>query len=99
MTAEDIVRIANQNEGMMDGTTETVSRILRDADVVFAVWQDWRSKNGVSTLILKGEALLTKIAKGSSSLGVEIKWSAVKVLNMEMAVAARHTLGDAGKKA
>lgn len=78
VTAEQNVRNASHNQGSFDVTTEPALRILRDAEVVFAVLQDLRAKNGGLPLMLKGEALLGKVAKGSSSLFNEIKWLAVK---------------------
>lgn len=88
-----IVAMANDNERLMDGTTRPVAQILKENDIVFAVWQDWRAEDGVSTLVLKGERFARDIVK--SGVSREARWSAVKVVSHEMAIAARETLGEA----
>jgi hypothetical protein len=105
MDTAEIVRIANANERLMDGTTGPVRLILQNNDLVFAVWQDAAVPGGVSTLILKGQRRLKAIASdkdvapsGTVKLGhgsQQMRWSAVKVLNSAMAIAARQTLGEA----
>jgi hypothetical protein len=105
MDLESIIEAANANEKLMDGTTEPVTRILEENDVVFAVWQDPAAENGVSTLLLKGVHRLSAIASEASSAPVGthqlkrgsqvLRWSAVKVLDREMAMAAKQTLGEA----
>jgi len=94
MRRADIVRLADRNEALMDGTTGPVREILASADVVFAVWQDRGAADGVSTLLLKGESRLQEIAAKKDTCPFDlhdIRWSAVKVLDFEMALAARDT--------
>lgn len=104
MDKKSIVAVANGNEKLMDGTTGPVIRILSENEIVFAVWQDKQAEGGVSTMLLKGQRRLAAIASevdpgpaGTSRLQrgpQEIKWSAVKVLDREMAVAARQSFGE-----
>ena len=105
MDKHSIVEAANSNERLMDGTTAPVERLLAQNDVVFAVWQDGGAADGVSTLLLKGQKRLSAIASevdaapaGTTRLerGTQhLRWTAVKVLGPEMAIAARQTLGEA----
>jgi hypothetical protein len=91
MELKRIVEMANLNESLMDGTTGPVMEIMAAADVVWAVWQDFEAPNSVSTLLLKGASALVAIA--SSGQARELRCTAVKVIDAEMAVAARMTLG------
>ena len=105
MWIEEIVATANANEKLMDGTTGPVIRILAENDLVFAVSLDPSERDGIGTLVLKGQRRLSSIAAegdpapgGTQPLvrgGQAMKWSAVKVLSLEMAVATRQTLGEA----
>lgn len=90
MDIETLVAMANKNELLMDGTTKPVIAILNSAAVVYAVWQDHDAPNGVATLVLKGQKALT-----AQDSGKALSVNAVKVLDLEMAVAARQTLGEA----
>lgn len=104
MDKKTILDVANANEPRMDGTTAPVLQILAENDIVFAVWKDPRAEDGVSTLLLKGERRLGAIASETEPVpqgAVRLKtgpqalrWSAVKVLNREMALAAKQTLGE-----
>lgn len=91
MELKRIVEIANMNESLMDGTTGPVKEIMAAADVVWAVWQDIGAPHSVSTLLLKGASALEAIA--SDGQARELRCTAVKVMDAEMAVAARMTLG------
>lgn len=104
ITNEQIAHVANLNEAFMDGTTSPIVRILSENDLVFACWHDTTAENGVSTLILKGKRKLSTISSEASPApegtlqlrrgAQQLLWSSVKVLNFEMAIAARETLGE-----
>jgi len=96
-----IVATANENGALMDGTTDPVRKIIDSADVVFGVWQDRKCQHGVDTLIIKGRRRLEAIAamqpspKGAVTLPINrIKWSAIRCVCAEQAVATRQVFGD-----
>lgn len=93
MTLEDIVHRANANEALMDGTTGPVLEICDAADIVFAVWQDGDADGGVSTLLLKGQDQLETISS-TQKAAVGMKWTSLKVIDRNMALAARDMLAN-----
>jgi len=62
MMKQEILAKAVVNESLMDGTTAPVKRIIDNAQLVFAVWPDEGSPDGIGTLIVKGERRVRAIA-------------------------------------
>lgn len=87
-----LIDLANRNQEAMDGTTETLRRIVAEGDLVFAVWQDPEEEYGVGGLTIKGTKLLKEIAAGQTSRAIRI--SAVKCTCEEHAMALKQVLGD-----
>ena len=87
-----LVDLANYNEETMDGTTEPVSRILAEGDVVFAIWQDPEEEYGVDYLVVRGAKLLKQLV--ASQTGLVIRISAVNCTCEEHAIALQQVLGD-----
>lgn len=92
MKTADIIRIAEGNQPLMDGTTEPVQAIVASADIVIAVWPDADLEEGAGTLVIKGEPLMRDIIQGAPPS--ECRLSAVWVDSAEMAMAARIVFGD-----
>jgi hypothetical protein len=89
---EDIVKMANCNAELNDGTTEPIKRIIADNDLVFAVWQNPSAPHCVDLLAIKGLHILAE--SGRYNIPIKTKLSAVLVDNIEMAIATCRVLGD-----
>ena len=95
---------AVENVKLLDGTTDPVKRILANADLVFAVWPDAGEKEGVGTLILKGQRRLKATGAGwmdapsgtqrFSIPTAQVKWDAIPCNDYEHAYALSQTLGE-----
>ena len=55
-----IVRRADENQALMDGTMEPVLSIMDAADIVVAIWQDMDQPRGIGLRVVKGHLLLQK---------------------------------------
>ena len=87
----ELVRVANRHEALMDGTIAPVKRIVDNADVVWAVFND-PDEVGVGTLIIKGSSALDEAAAGRWP--TELRCTAIKTIDRNMAIVAREVLGD-----
>ena len=68
MNPEDIARVvkkANANATLMDGSDDTVMKIITENDVVWGVWQDATQRDGVGLHLIKGRHAL-KITPANS---------------------------------
>ena len=81
-----ILGIANRNQARMDATPGQLKQFIDGAELIFAVYPDNDSSNGIGTLVLKGE----RFASGAS---VSVRVSAVSCVNLEQAVAADDLFG------
>jgi hypothetical protein len=55
-----IVRRANENQALMDGTMQPVLSIMDAADIVVAIWQDMNQPPSIGLRVVKGHLLLQK---------------------------------------
>jgi hypothetical protein len=95
---QDIVRLANENQSFMDGTTEPVFAIMDGADIVWAVWQDTTLETGVGFRVLKGQEFLHRCVAEKRDLAT-VKWTGISCVEAAQAEAlemiyARRTLGN-----
>lgn len=84
-----VVNLANQNNALLDGTMGPVRKILDDHDVVVAVWQDRLARDGVGTLVVKGD----NIVRDAFATGIECRLSAIPCKNVEQALALKEMCG------
>ena len=87
--------IANQHHDVMQGMTERatadyVKRVIADAPLVFGVYQDAESPNGVGMYIIKGKREL----QASIAAGLPILVNAIPCIDREQAIAAAEAHGD-----
>jgi hypothetical protein len=87
----EILGIANRNQARMGGTLGQVKQIIDGAELVFAVYPDNDSLDGIGMLVLKGERLLKECFASGASVSVRV--SAVSCVNVEQAVAADDLFG------
>jgi hypothetical protein len=59
------VKKANANATLMDGSDDTVMKIIAENDVVWGVWQDATQRDGVGLHLIKGRHAL-KITPANS---------------------------------
>ena len=91
---EDIARVvkkANANATLMDGSDHTVMKIIAENDVVWGVWQDTTQRDGVGLHLIKGRYAL-KITPANSLQTIRV--SAIPCGCYGDAVARRRDLGD-----
>ena len=86
-----LVDMANENAALMDGTLAPVLRLVAEHDLVFAVWPDRHTPDGVGTMIVKGANRLRAIVADYQTQPVTV--TAVKCVNAEQAEALRRHLG------
>jgi hypothetical protein len=94
---QDIVRLANENQVFMDGTTDTVFAIMDGADIVWAVWQDATLERGIGHRVLKGQEFLHQCMATGRDLAT-VKWTGISCIEAAQAEAlemiyAQRTLG------
>jgi hypothetical protein len=87
----EILGIANRNQARMGGTPGQLKQIIDGAELVFAVYPDDDSSDGIGMLVLKGERLLKECFASGASVSVRV--SAVSCVNLEQAVAADDLFG------
>ena len=87
----EILGIANCNQARVGGTPGQVKHIFDGAELVFAVYPDNDSSDGIGMLILKGEHHLKACFASGASVSVRV--SAVSCVNFEHAVAADDLFG------
>ena len=98
----EATEIANQHHETMLGMTEReaadyVKRVIADAPLVFGVYQDAGSPNGVGMYVIKGKTeLLASVAAG---LPIQIEVNAIPCIEREQAIAAarKYTATDRSK--
>jgi hypothetical protein len=88
----ELVEKANCNIDLNDGTTGAIKKILADADLVIAVWQDYTAAHGVGMLPVKGQQILTNVFADVSLDNVRI--DAIACDCEEHAIALKETLGE-----
>jgi hypothetical protein len=87
----EILGIANRNQARMGGIPGQLKQISDGAELVFAVYPDNDSSDGIGMLVLKGERVLKECFASGASVSVRV--SAVSCVNPEQAVAADDLFG------
>ena len=87
-----LVHLANENNERMTGQMNEIYQIIRNADVVFAIWQDFAKPFGVSILLIKGVALLRGCASGDKAIQPRV--SAISCRCCEQAIALQQICGE-----
>jgi hypothetical protein len=82
----EIVGMAYRNQALMGGTPGQVKQIIDGAELVFGVYPDNDSSDGVGMLVLKGDRHLKECFASGASVSVRV--SAVPCVKVEQAVAA-----------
>jgi hypothetical protein len=94
MNPEEIARVvkkANANATLMDGSDDTVMQIIAENDVVWGVWQDATQRDGVGLHLIKGRHAL-KITPANSLQTIRV--SAIPCAGYGDAVGRRRDYGD-----
>jgi hypothetical protein len=67
-----IVRRADENQALMDGTMEPVLSIMDAADIVVAIWRDKDQPNGIGQRVVKGHLLLQRSDATNQPISLKI---------------------------
>ena len=89
----DMVEAANENQALMDGTTDPVVALIDGHDVVMGVWPDPNEPDGVGMTIIKGAARLWDVIERKNSVTCTV--TAICCLEEDQALGARLAFGDA----
>jgi hypothetical protein len=89
---EKLINMTIHNIRQLDGTTESVVRMIDESDVVLGIWKDDAEPDGVGVIVIKGEQLLANI--GQSGQTVLPRMTAIPCDCGEMALAAKVTFGE-----
>jgi hypothetical protein len=89
---EKLINTTIQNIGQLDGTKESVIRMIDESDVVLGVWKDDAEPDGVGVIVIKGDQLLANI--GQSGQTVPPRMTAIPCDCAEMAFAAKEAFGE-----
>ena len=82
----EIVGMAYRNQALMGGTPGQAKQIIDGAELVFGVYPDNDSSDGVGMLVLKGDRHLKECSASGASVSVRV--SAVPCVKVEQAVTA-----------
>jgi hypothetical protein len=91
-TIESLVKLANENMALMDGTTGPVKKLFDEGEIVFGVWQDPDEQYGVGCLLLKGYELLRECV--SNGENIVARTTAIPCECYEQAIAAKRVFGS-----
>jgi hypothetical protein len=83
----EMAEMANNNIATYDGTTEPVKKILREAEVVFGIWNDLTERLGFGYLVIKGADIFKRSALENEA--IRARCSAIACMDAEQAVAAK----------
>ncbi|MEH2476213.1 hypothetical protein V1281_002617 [Nitrobacteraceae bacterium AZCC 2161] len=84
LTIPMLVRMANANISPENGLP-AVQRLIDDAELVVAIWQDWTQPFGVATLIIKGDNIFREAVAEQRTL--EAKISSIRCIDAAQAFA------------
>jgi hypothetical protein len=85
---EFIVRQADENQAVMDGTMEPVLSIMDAADIVVAIWRDKDQPNGIGQRVVKGHLLLQRCDATNQPISLKTtKLTGIWCVAQEQAVA------------
>jgi len=84
----EMAELANDNIAAYDGTTRPVKKILREAEVVFGIWNDLTERLGFGYLIIKGAEILERSVRENETRPASC--SAIACTDAEQAVATKH---------
>lgn len=90
-----LVEMANANQDLIlrsENHTDALREIIGASDIVWGIWQDERSPNGVDSMVIKGLGRLMLIQQ--SARAVTVKMTAVPCREPAEAEAMRQILGD-----
>lgn len=88
----EIVRRSNALRRVLTSDFRQVEKLVEDHDVVFAVFQEATSRDGVGTTIVKGRRLLMEIVAGGDPK--ELSWTAIPCTCLEQAIALKQVCGE-----
>jgi hypothetical protein len=89
---EQVISMTIQNIRQLDGTTESVVRMIAESDVVLGVWKDDAEPDGVGVVVIKGDQFLASI--GQIGQTVPPRMTALPCDCAEMAFAAKEAFGE-----
>lgn len=87
-----LVAMANRNGEMLDGSMKQIKRLIKDADVAIAVWQDFSRPNDVGLLVIKGQRLVREAVATNTSF--EGKVTAIPCIEETQARALLQVCGE-----
>jgi hypothetical protein len=89
---ERLINTTIQNMWQLDGTKESVVRLVAESDVVLGVWKDDAEPDGVGVIVIKGDQVLANI--GQRGQTVPPRMMALPCDCAEMALAAKEAFSE-----
>jgi hypothetical protein len=106
LTHEMLLEAALSNEARLDGTPESMKRVVDAYTLVFAIWRDPADRAGVAKALMKGHRRQAALRAASHDApeGIErldprrggTTWTAILFENREAAFAAQQEIGEPG---
>jgi len=62
----DMLRLAVETRKILTGSVDQIFEIAKKAEVVFCVWPDRTKPDGVDMMVVKGDDLLDRAARGDA---------------------------------
>lgn len=93
MNLTELVNMANANISLMDGTLAPIRGLVRDHDVVIAIWHENTWPEGIGTKIIKGRPIVELAAKSSEDY--RCKLTAIKCTSEDQAHGLALVFGQA----
>lgn len=73
-----------------------VKRLVKDADIVFGIWQDPAAKGGVNYLLVKGNQMAREVVADKHAISARVV--AIPCIDADQATALMQEFGEADRR-